>query len=630
MTTNTLNRQRSDGRHTVELPLNSLVEILPEASALISSDGMVCSTNSRLRALAGDTTGRRCFEALAGLNQTCPFCQFDDFLAGRAEPVTDQIHLRNGKLLSIDVRLLPHSGTEVVIVETMRELSGTVTPHQASLFGMFKALAGMSYEILTHDDHETRIERIISHLRSALLFPEKTGVWIEFGGQIYGDRSLSPQTPGFQAAIEVEGRAIGVLNVLRTGQQDQFDQDEMLFVRLATDLVGRILETTEEVEKLRNSQENYKKLAANLAKEMWTRTEALSHETSYLQGILRCSEDMIITADLDSRIVEFNPGAEKILGYATEDMLGRHVGELWEDPQEREQIMDHVRNVGSIRNHETRLKTKSGQTIEISLSLSILTGEDGRVLGTVGVSKDITEEKAINRELEQLNHNYRETINFISHESKNSLIVISGFVRRLLDSETDPKRKNSLEVVYHHAKFLEAMSRDFLVMADLERGEFHLTRELIRNFQEEVILPAMIGLRERYPDSFGKYDTSMGGVGAIKLYGNSQLLEIVFRNLFGNALKYRYPDGKIAYGVEDMKDRYKFNVWNSGPGVPLDKVESIFEKFYRIQDESTRGKKGTGLGLYNIRRIIEAHGGKIWCETKPGESINFLFFLPKE
>jgi signal transduction histidine kinase len=64
--------------------------------------------------------------------------------------------------------------------------------------------------------------------------------------------------------------------------------------------------------------------------------------------------------------------------------------------------------------------------------------------------------------------------------------------------------------------------------------------------------------------------------------------------------------------------------------VASDLVERIFDKFYRVHDASTKGKRGTGLGLYNVRKIIEAHGGRIWCETKPGEWINFLFVLPKE
>ena len=183
--------------------------------------------------------------------------------------------------------------------------------------------------------------------------------------------------------------------------------------------------------------------------------------------------------------------------------------------------------------------------------------------------------------------------------------------------------------MYHHAKFLEAMTRDFLVMAQLEEGELRAQRRLINDFYKEVILPAMIGLKERYPDSFETYDTSMGGVGPVQIMGDPGLLEIVYRNLFGNALKYRSPGGKISYGVSEQPDYYVFNVWNEGPGVVPDEVEKIFEKFYRVEDETTREKRGTGLGLYNIRQIIEAHGGRIWCEAEPGHWINFMFTLPK-
>ena len=99
----------------------------------------------------------------------------------------------------------------------------------------------------------------------------------------------------------------------------------------------------------------------------------------------------------------------------------------------------------------------------------------------------------------------------------------------------------------------------------------------------------------------------------------------------GAGTKPRAPgEGKIAYGVIDKGDCYQFNVWNAGPGVAPEQVEKIFDKFYRVPDETTRAKRGTGLGLYNIRRIIEGHGGKIWCASEPGQWINFIFELPKK
>jgi PAS domain S-box-containing protein len=470
---------------------------------------------------------------------------------------------------------------------------------------------------------------VLNHIRSSLDHSRDVVVWMEVDNQTYGRPPLKVDSGVTTEEIVVNGRTRGHVSVGLNKGRNLSHEDEH-FMKEVAGLVGRQVEANDHEKQLKQSVERHRKRARNLWKEMWNRTEALANETSYLEGILRSSDDMIITTDLETRIVEFNPGAEKILGYTAEEMQGRRITDIWENAEERMRILDQVMAQGAVRNYDTRLRSKSGEAREISLTLSLLKDEEGRTLGTVGVSKDITEEKAIIRELERLNQNYRKTMGFINHESKNSLIVIAGFVRRLLDTETEPARREQLQIVYHHSKFLEAMTRDFLVMAQLEEGELRAQRRLINDFYEEVILPAMLGLKERYPDSFETYDTSMGGVGPVQVMGDPGLLEIVYRNLFGNALKYRSPGGKISYGLSEQSEQYIFNVWNEGPGVLPDEVEKIFEKFYRVEDETTREKRGTGLGLYNIRQIIEAHGGRIWCEAEPGHWINFLFTLPKE
>ena len=497
------------------------------------------------------------------------------------------------------------------------------------LLQKLSALLSISRRLMEKAPFDEKLESVPSYVLSGLEDTADTTVWLEVDDRVIGHKPH--QVVGFTSyqEIRVEGAVRGRL-ATNFGRNRELLPEEKYFLEEAADLIGRQIEVSDLWERLRQSEERYKKLAGNLAKEMWSRTEALAKETGYLEGILRSSEDMIITTDLDQRIVEFNPGSEKILGFSAEEMQGRKITELWIDSDERERLMEEVLVTGGIRNYPTQLKTKSGGNVEISLSLSLLKDEEGRILGTVGVSKDIGKESAIRRELERLNQNYREAIHFINHEAKNSLIVMGGFLRRLHKSESDPVRRDQLSIVYHHSKFLEAMSRDFLVMAELEHGEFQIRKQPIKNFYKEVIYPAMIGLKERYPASFQSYDASMGGVGAIQLMGDPALLEIVYRNLFGNALKYRYPDRRIAYGVEEHDTYYLFNVWNEGPGVPTDQVHRIFEKFYRVHNETTRDKRGTGLGLYNIKRIIEAHGGRIWCETHPDQWINFLFILPKE
>ncbi len=622
----------------LHVPSNWLLESIAKPCALISPDYEVLQQNSLMSRLLQEGLEGPCYRVLAGLDEPCPFCPFGGLANGDIDELLGQIHVRNDRKVSVDLRSVKSSQGTRVILETVQDLNPdffcldvdsaatTVTPE---LLRKLAGLLSVSRDLMGKSPLREKMARVITDVKTALFDGDQRAVWFEIDQNIYGDPEKATKEKVLAKDIIVEGKKRGQLYVTRV-QHGQSRPEEDYFVQEAANLVGRQVEISDLEAMLRRSEERYKKLAVNLKKEMWTRTEALAKETGYLEGILRCSEDMIVTTDLNSRIVEFNPGAEKMLGYTAEEMQGRKIEEVWVDPEERQRILNAVTMSGGVQNYQTKLRTKNGEIKEISLTLSLLKDEEGKVLGTVGISKDIGKENAIRRELERLNRNYRETINFISHETKNSLIVIAGFVGRLLDKETDPAKKDQLNVVYHHAKFLEAMSKDFLVMADIESGKFQVRKERIDNFYEQVILPAMLGLKERYPDSFQSYDESMGGVGAIELNGAPGLLEIVYRNLFGNALKYRRPGGKIAYGVRRQENGYVFNVWNEGPGVPYEEVEHIFEKFYRCQNDATRDKRGTGLGLYNIRKIIEAHGGRIWCETKPGEWINFLFYLPKE
>lgn len=572
------------------------------------------------------------------MSSYCPFCPFEDIVSGAAGPITGAIQERYGKHCSVDVRFLTQAGKSGAIVEVVHELSEPVRvidwqikpgdPHSYTLKKLTGLLA-VSRDLMESAPFDEKMTNVLGHIVASLDEALGATVWAEVDDRLYGARPEEPAAKTEDKVIQVGGRPRGHLYAGCPKRECLQPEDEFVLEE-AADLIGRQVEIYDLGTQLRQSEQRYKKLAANLAKEIWTRTEALAKETGYLEGILRCSDDMIITTDLEQQIVEFNPAAERILGYTSEEMQGRKITDIWINASERDKLLEEITISGGIRNFETRLMSKSGEIREISLTLSLLRDEEGRIIGTVGVSKDIGRELRIKRELELLNQNYRETIHFISHETKNSLIVIGGFARRLLDSETDSERAEQLKIVYHHSRFLEAMSRDFLMMAELEHGEFQVRKRRINDFYEEVILPAMVGLKERYPDSFASYDASMGGVGAVQLLGDPGLLEVVYRNLFGNALKYRYPDGKIAYGVVDKGDSYVFNVWNEGPGVARSELDKIFDKFYRVRDETTRDKRGTGLGLYNIRKIIEAHGGRIWCETDPGKWVNFLFVLPKK
>jgi PAS domain S-box-containing protein len=620
----------------MQAPIDYLLESFPEGAAAIGPDARILEVNSYLAERIGQCAGKTCYEALAGLDETCPFCPFDDLVAGLVGPEIQGIQVRQDTKCSIKARFVEQRENGFVLetvcdfseLERSKHSSGECRVESSGVSDKLARLRKISRILLGETPFEERMKNVLDQVAATMDDPINSAAWIELDDIVYGQPPEEFHGEARQYEISVEGHSRGFIHA--DHGMKEIRSEEKYFLEEVAELIGSRLEISDLEEKLRQSEERYKKQAGTLARKVRKRTADLSKRTGYLEAILRYSEDMIMTTDLESRIVMFNPCAERALGYSAEEVQGKSVSELWMDATERQNILDEVTASGGVRNYETRLRTKTGGIIEISLTLSLLKDRQGKVLGTVGISKDIGREKAIRTELEQVNQNFREAIHFINHETKNSLIVMSGFLRRLLNSENDPRRKEHLQIIYHQSQFLEAMSRDFLVMAEIEHGEFNVRKQLIKNFYEEVILPAITGLKERYPDSFESYDTSMGGVGAIKLNGDPALLEIVYRNLFGNSLKYSYPGGKLAYGFVDQGDSFLFNVWNTGPGVASHLVERIFDKFYRVHDDSTKGKRGTGLGLYNVRKIIEAHDGRIWCETKPGEWINFLFVIPKE
>jgi signal transduction histidine kinase len=102
----------------------------------------------------------------------------------------------------------------------------------------------------------------------------------------------------------------------------------------------------------------------------------------------------------------------------------------------------------------------------------------------------------------------------------------------------------------------------------------------------------------------------------------------VFDNLVGNAIKFSPTDGKISISAERNENYIKFSVQDHGVGIPADKVEKVFERFYQVDGSTTRRYGGTGLGLAIVKQIVEAHGGQVTVESEANKSTTFSFFLP--
>jgi len=160
-------------------------------------------------------------------------------------------------------------------------------------------------------------------------------------------------------------------------------------------------------------------MARDMTEEIELQEEVRQHK-EYLENILANSSDMIITTDLQGRIVTFNPAGEHMLGYSREEILGVGIQKLWEVPESRQQLLAEVKARGAMNNYPATLIAKDGDKVEVSLSLSQLKNSDGIVLGTVGISKDVTEENRLRRQLIQQEMELRKANDFMNNSIQSS------------------------------------------------------------------------------------------------------------------------------------------------------------------------------------------------------------------
>ena len=154
--------------------------------------------------------------------------------------------------------------------------------------------------------------------------------------------------------------------------------------------------------------------------------DEIRQHKEYMENILANSSDMIVTTDLEGRTVTFNPAAESMLGYSQDEVIGANIESLWKHPDERRKLMEKVSLKGSVSNYPATLTAKDGHEVEVSLSLSELRDSEGYLLGTVGISKDVTEENLLRRRILEHEAELKGTTDFLNkviQSSPNAVIA---------------------------------------------------------------------------------------------------------------------------------------------------------------------------------------------------------------
>jgi PAS domain S-box-containing protein len=319
--------------------------------------------------------------------------------------------------------------------------------------------------------------------------------------------------------------------------------------------------------------------------------------------------DGVLLVDEDEIVRLWNPAAERITGLAATDAVGRRAAEIIRPWEALAPLAGAL-----TRTPETRPVEVAGR--EVWLSVTGVAFPGGRVFAF----RDLTAEQAVDR----LKSDFVATV---SHELRTPLAAIYGAALTLRREDvrlSEPQRSGLLEVIAGEAERLARIVNDILWASRLESGALHTTievcdgAELARGIVEaaESYVPPNIRLRFE------------AAADAPPLAADPDKVRQVLGNLVENAIKYSPEGGHVTLAVAPTADRLRFTVRDEGLGVPPAEQQRIFEKFYRLDPQLTRGVGGTGLGLYISRELVTRMSGRIWVESDGAHGSAFVVELP--
>jgi two-component system phosphate regulon sensor histidine kinase PhoR len=327
--------------------------------------------------------------------------------------------------------------------------------------------------------------------------------------------------------------------------------------------------------------------------------------------------------DRNGIIVDFNRAAQDITGYSREEVIGKSHLELFHgtsDPEACPLMKFAIRDKAQTVEAEASIKKKNGDLIMLSLTTMPLFNEQGDFTGAVEIFRDITDLKRQARARKNI-------LSMFAHDMKNPLATAGGFLARLLAGKAGvlaQKQQKALAVIQEEFNKLSDLLADFLEYSRVEAKQYqpafrtvHIVKHMRRNIEvvrteaEELQMTVRLDVDETTPET---------------IQADPAMVDRAVANLLNNALAHAGEGSAITLRLAGRGDDILVSVADTGRGIPADKLPYLFDAFYR----TSKNHGGSGLGLFIVKTIVEAHGGRIWAESKPGEGSAFIFTLPKQ
>lgn len=371
--------------------------------------------------------------------------------------------------------------------------------------------------------------------------------------------------------------------------------------------------------------------------------DALRDEKAKSTIILSTIEDGVVLLDADKNIQSFNKGASLITGWPQDEALTLNCDVVLKLEDEKNRPYDDQSNPfsrvfrenASIHDNGAMLVTRNDKRMAVSLSISPLLDDAGKATAAVAVFRDVSATRAQEQQR-------AEFISTASHEMRTPVAAIEGYLALALNEKVaniDEKARNYLTKAHSSTQHLGKLFQDLLTSAKAEDGRLsshpvvieigsylqHLAEDLKFSAEKKGLFSEFI------MGSSDIIDASAGANLVKPLYyvhADPDRLREVITNLFDNAVKYT-ETGKVSIGLTGNDEVVQFYIRDTGNGIPAEDVPHLFQKFYRVDNSSTRTIGGTGLGLFISRKVVELYNGHVWVESEVGKGSTFFVNLPR-
>lgn len=372
---------------------------------------------------------------------------------------------------------------------------------------------------------------------------------------------------------------------------------------------------------------------SNMAKRLKTSRETLEEDKEVIEGeriklstVLSAITDTVIALDKNHNIMFINQAAEQMLGFHEDKILGKHIDATISliDPETNQRLFADLYCQPSSPYIQTnmQLELEGKEKKYVNMVCSHIHTSSTVEISYILTLHDVTEA----RELEQMKLDF---VSMAAHELRTPLTTVRGYLSFLKQPDSfeklDTDEKEFLDRALASASNLNNLVDNLLNASRIEKGEMKLE---LRPTELEPIAAKITEELEYYAISKNITLTYQEPEHKLPLVNIDRFrIEEVLRNLIGNAINYT-DEGSITVSIAREDDHLRVSVEDTGQGIPEASIPHLFTKFFRVEGKLQAGSKGTGLGLFISKNIVEAHGGEILVESKLGEGSTFSFTVP--